>query len=117
VGHLNAHGTSTAINDATEARAFCALQGVEFSEIPVTSTKGITGHMLGAAGAIEAIVCALSVAQNVVPPTAGFAEADPECPVKVLTEAAHNVKQKVALSNSIGFGGHNATLALAPFAE
>lgn len=117
VGHLNAHGTSTAINDATEARAFCALQGVDFSEIPVTSTKGMTGHMLGAAGAVEAIVAALSVANDLVPPTVGFGEADPECAVTVLTEAKRDYPQKVALSNSIGFGGHNATLAIAPFKE
>lgn len=117
VGHLNAHGTSTAINDATEAAAFCALQGVDFSEIPVTSTKGMTGHMLGAAGAIEAIVTALSVANDLVPPTVGFSEADPECAVTVLTEAKRDYPQKVAISNSIGFGGHNATLAIAPYKE
>lgn len=115
VGHLNAHGTSTSINDKTEAQAFCALQDVGFSEIPVTSTKGMTGHMLGAAGAIEAIVTALSVRDDVIPPTAGFATPDPECPVTVLSEARRNVEQKVALSNSIGFGGHNATLAISPF--
>lgn len=117
VGHLNAHGTSTGLNDATEARAFCKLQGVDFSEIPVTSTKGVTGHMLGAAGAVEAIVCALSLANDLVPPTAGFATPDPECAVTVLTEARRSYPQKVALSNSIGFGGHNATLALAPYKE
>ena len=71
--------------------------------------------MLGAAGAVEAIVCALSLANDLVPPTAGFAEADPECPVEVLTEARRGYPQTVALSNSIGFGGHNATLALAPY--
>lgn len=117
VGHLNAHGTSTAINDQTESRAFCDLQGVDFSEIPVTSTKGMTGHMLGAAGAIEAIVTALSVANDLIPPTTGFAEADPECAVTVLKEARRDTPQKVALSNSIGFGGHNATLAIAPYKE
>ncbi len=115
IGHLNAHGTSTKINDETEAKAFCALQGVERSNIPVTSTKGMTGHMLGAAGAIEAIVTALSVANDLVPPTVGFAEADSECPVTVLTEVRRDVPQKVALSNSIGFGGHNASLAIAPY--
>lgn len=117
VGHLNAHGTSTAINDSTEARAFCMLQGVDFSEIPVTSTKGMTGHMLGAAGAVEAIVTAMSVANDLVPPTVGFEEADPECAVTVFKEAKRDYPQKVALSNSIGFGGHNATLAIAPFKE
>ena len=117
IGHLNAHGTSTQANDSTEAKAFCLLQGVEESDIPVTSTKGMTGHMLGAAGAIEAIVTALSVANDVVPPTVGFEEADPECKVTVLKEARRDYPQKVALSNSIGFGGHNATLAIAPYKE
>ena len=117
IGHLNAHGTSTQANDSTEAKAFCELQGVEFSEIPVTSTKGMTGHMLGAAGAVEAIVAALSVANDLVPPTVGFQEADPECKVTVYKEARRDYPQKVALSNSIGFGGHNATLAIAPYKE
>lgn len=117
IGHLNAHGTSTAINDRTEAQALCDLLGVEFSEIPVTSTKGMTGHMLGAAGAVEAIVTALSVKEELVPPTVGFQEADPECPVTVYKEAMRNVPQKVAISNSIGFGGHNATLAIAPYSK
>ena len=83
----------------------------------MTSVKGTTGHTLGAAGAIEAIVCALSVMNDCVPPTAGFAEADPECPVSVVTEAKTGYPQKVALSNSLGFGGHNASLALSPFCE
>lgn len=117
MGHLNAHGTSTGLNDATEASALEVLMEGDASNVPVTSTKGITGHMLGAAGAIEAIVCALSVANDLVPPTAGFSEPDPECAVEVLTEARRNYPQKVALSNSIGFGGHNATLAIAPFKE
>ena len=81
----------------------------------MTSIKGTTGHTLGAAGAVEAIVCALSVARDCVPPTAGFAEADPECAVNVVTEALTDVPQKVALSNSLGFGGHNATLAFSPY--
>jgi 3-oxoacyl-[acyl-carrier-protein] synthase II len=81
----------------------------------VTSIKGTTGHTLGAAGAVEAIVCALSVARDCVPPTTGFAEADPECAVNVVTEALTDVPQKVALSNSLGFGGHNATLAFSPY--
>ena len=116
LGHLNAHGTGTPANDATESKALLALCGEEAgSRIPVTSVKGTTGHTLGAAGAIEAIVTALSVMNNCVPPTAGFAEADPECPVSVVTEAKTGYPQKVALSNSLGFGGHNASLALSPY--
>ncbi|MSA61715.1 beta-ketoacyl-ACP synthase II [Gordonibacter pamelaeae] len=118
LGHLNAHGTGTPANDATESKALLALCGEEAGRaVPVTSVKGTTGHTLGAAGAIEAIVCALSVMNDCVPPTAGFAEADPECPVSVVTEAKTGYPQKVALSNSLGFGGHNASLALSPFCE
>ncbi len=75
------------------------------------------GHMLGAAGAIEAIVSALSANRGIVPPTAGYAEKDPECDVFVPTAALTDRPQKVVLSNSLGFGGHNATLAISPFAE
>lgn len=115
IGHLNAHGTATPINDRTESQALCKMVGEEYPDIPVYSVKGSTGHMLGAAGAIEAIVCALSVANSLVPPTVGFRDPDPECPVVVLKEAKTNYPQKVALSNSLGFGGHNACLAFSPF--
>ena len=116
LGHVNAHGTSTHANDATEAQALLKLAGDELGrQIPVVSVKGSTGHTLGAAGAVEAVVTALSVANECVPPTTGFAEPDPECPVNVLTQAKTNYPQKVALSNSLGFGGHNAVLAISPF--
>lgn len=116
IGHLNAHGTGTPANDATESHALLSLLGDEAGRaLPVVSVKGSVGHTLGAAGAVEAIVCALSVANDCVPPTAGFAEADPDCPVNVLTEPLEGLKQKVALSNSLGFGGHNAVLAISPF--
>ena len=118
IGHLNAHGTGTPANDSTESHALIALVGEEAgSRIPVTSVKGSLGHTLGAAGALEAIVTALSVANDCVPPTCGFAEADPDCPVAVVQEAISGRKQKVALSNSLGFGGHNACLAISPFGE
>ena len=115
LGHLNAHGTGTPANDATESRALADLCGDAAPEVPVTSIKGAVGHTLGAAGALEAIVTALSVANDCVPPTCGFAEPDPECPVNVVTEARYGYPQKVALSNSLGFGGHNACLAVSPF--
>lgn len=117
IGHLNAHGTATPVNDKTESAAWNTLLGDRASEVPVTSIKGCVGHMLGAAGAVEAIIAALSVSRSVIPPTAGFAEPDPECPVLVPTAAMVNCEQKVVLSNSLGFGGHNATLALSPFVE
>ncbi|MCI8425479.1 MAG: beta-ketoacyl-ACP synthase II, partial [Adlercreutzia sp.] len=117
LGHLNAHGTGTPANDATESKALAALTGEEAPAVPVTSIKGATGHMLGAAGAVEAIVCALSVARDTVPPTAGFAEPAEDCPVAVVTEAKTDYPQKVALSTSLGFGGHNAALAFSPYKE
>lgn len=115
IGHVNAHGTGTPANDKTEAKALYDLVPERAQEIPVTSVKGSLGHTLGAAGAIEAIVCALSVARDMVPPTAGFAQADPECAVNVVTEPIKDLPQKVALSNSLGFGGHNACLAFSPY--
>ncbi len=116
LGHVNAHGTGTPANDKTEAHAVQQLCGPEKgAAVPVTSIKGAIGHTLGAAGALEAIVCALSVARDTVPPTTGFAEADEECAVNVVTEPLTGVRQKVALSNSLGFGGHNACLAFSPY--
>lgn len=115
VGHLNAHGTSTKANDAMEAAALAALVGAD-ANVPVTSVKGTVGHMMGAAGAIEAIVCALSAANGAVSPTVGTREVDPACPVNVVTGSLLRTgPQTVALSNSLGFGGHNASLAIAPF--
>lgn len=117
VGSLNAHGTATPVNDRTESAAWNALLGERAKEVPVTSTKGAIGHTLGATGALEAIVAALSASRDIVPPTAGFKEPDPECPVYIPAQALTNYKQKVVLSNSLGFGGHNATLAISPFEE
>lgn len=114
LGHMNAHGTSTQANDKAEAAALIGLCGAG-TEVPVVSVKGAIGHMLGGAGAVEAIVCARSVAESIVPATTGFSQADPECAVRVLTEPMRACVQKVALSNSLGFGGHNASLAIAPY--
>ena len=98
VGHLNAHGTSTHANDATESAALRVLLGEKGREVPVTSIKGTVGHTLGAAGALEAIVCALSVSESVVPPTVGTTQVDPECGVNVVTgRALEGCEQKVAL--------------------
>ncbi|MEF9840989.1 MAG: beta-ketoacyl-ACP synthase II [Raoultibacter sp.] len=115
LGHLNAHGTSTSVNDKTESAALLGLCGDAGATVPVVSVKGAIGHTLGAAGALEAIVCALSVARDVVPATVGFAVSDPECGVRVLTEPLRDYPQRVALSTSLGFGGHNAALAIAPY--
>ena len=116
LGHLNAHGTGTSANDKTESAALLRLCGQENGrKIPVTSVKGALGHMLGAAGAVEAIATVLSVSQSCVPPTCGFDQPDDQTNVNVAQRLLMNVPQKVALSNSLGFGGHNACLAISPY--
>jgi 3-oxoacyl-[acyl-carrier-protein] synthase II len=111
VGHVNAHGTSTPLNDLAEARALHAVFGDDVP--PVTSVKGYLGHSLGAAGAIEAVVSVLSVADAVIPPTAGTVNVDPEVGLDVVLGAPRPLERRVVLSNSFGFGGHNGTLVVA----
>ena len=115
VVHVNAHGTSTPLNDAAEASALRAVLGDADGRVtaPVTSIKGVTGHSLGAAGAIEAVAVALSIEHATLPPTAGTTDVDPELGLDVVL-AARNWSPGPVLSNSFGFGGHNATLLLAP---
>jgi 3-oxoacyl-[acyl-carrier-protein] synthase II len=107
---VNAHGTSTPLNDFAEAKALHAIfpAGVP----PVTSVKGYLGHSLGAAGAIEAVVSVLSVADAVIPPTAGTTEIDPAVELDVVLGAPRPLERRVVLSNSFGFGGHNGTLVI-----
>ncbi|MDU7217327.1 MAG: beta-ketoacyl-ACP synthase II, partial [Dialister sp.] len=99
VDYINAHGTSTHLNDLNETSAIKALLGKHAYEIPVNSTKSMTGHLLGAAGAIEAVVCALSIENNKVHPTINLKERDPECDLDYVTEGARDVKINVAMSN------------------
>jgi 3-oxoacyl-[acyl-carrier-protein] synthase II len=109
VDHVNAHGTSTPLNDVTEARALRRTLG----ERPlVTSTKGVTGHALAAAGSIEAGLTALALRHGVVPPTANLTDLDPAVDLTVVAGTATTVSLDVALSTSLGFGGHNAALVL-----
>jgi 3-oxoacyl-(acyl-carrier-protein) synthase len=91
------------------------LAGDAGSKIPITSIKGCTGHMLGGTGAVEAVVCARSVERGIVPATVGCYNPDPALDVNVVRETLTDAPQKVALSNSLGFGGHNAVLAFAPY--
>ena len=113
VGHINAHGTSTPLNDMAEARAMEKVFGTPGPL--VTSTKGITGHALGAAGALEAVALALSLQKALIPPTAGYATHDPEMPpVNLVTGDATPWEPAPALSNSFGFGGHNGTIVMGP---
>ncbi len=110
VGYINAHGTATPTNDRVETRAIHQLMGDLAQQVAVSSTKSMTGHMLGAAGAYEAAVCLMALEAQRVPGTLGYRVADPECDLDYVTEGARDLNFKVALSNSLGFGGHNATL-------
>jgi 3-oxoacyl-[acyl-carrier-protein] synthase II len=112
VQYVNAHGTSTPLNDSNEARGICAVFGEHAEGLSVSSTKSATGHMLGAAGAMEFIVCAKAIEEQVVPPTINFRNPDPEIVVDITPNEPRRREIDVALSNSSGFGGHNATLAL-----
>lgn len=108
VGYCNAHGTSTKLNDATEAKAFLEVFGP--APPPVSSTKSMIGHLLGAAGAVEAAACVLTIQHNIMHPSINYETPDPECPVNLVANTAREAKVDSALSNSLGFGGHNATL-------
>jgi 3-oxoacyl-[acyl-carrier-protein] synthase II len=111
VGYLNAHGTGTPLNDAAEARAIQHWAGAHAARLSVSSTKSSVGHLLGAAGAVEAVVCLMVLREQWLPPQQGVETVDPACPFP-LVRAAREAKVDIALSNSFGFGGANATLAL-----
>jgi 3-oxoacyl-[acyl-carrier-protein] synthase II len=112
VGHINAHGTSTPLNDLAEARAITKVFGDPGPL--VTSTKGVTGHGLAAAGAIEAVAAVLTIDRATIPPTAGYAEPDPEITIPIVQGEPLPWKPAAVLSNSFGFGGHNGCLVLLP---
>ncbi len=112
IDHINAHGTSTPLNDAAESRAIRAVFGEHADAIAVTSTKGVTGHLLGAAGGVEAAFAVLSIRDQVVPPTAGLLERDPEIDLDVVAGSARTSAVNAVLSNSFGFGGQNASLVI-----
>ena len=117
VQYINAHGTSTPANDLNETRAIKAVFGEHAARVNVSSTKSATGHMLGAAGAVEFVACTLAVRDGVVPPTINYQTPDPECDLDYTPNAAVRREVEVALSNSFGFGGHNVTLAVRRFVD
>jgi 3-oxoacyl-[acyl-carrier-protein] synthase II len=111
--YINAHGTSTPLNDKTETNAIkLALGEEEARKAYISSTKSMTGHMLGAAGAIELVASALAVKHGIVPPTINYKEVDPECDLNYVPNQAVEVDITMAASNSLGFGGHNACVVL-----
>ncbi|HEX6492130.1 MAG TPA: beta-ketoacyl-ACP synthase II [Candidatus Dormibacteraeota bacterium] len=113
VGYINAHGTSTPLNDVAETRAFKAVFGESAPRIPISSSKSMTGHLLGAAGAFEAMVSILAMYDHYLPPTINLDEPDPECDLDYVPNVGRKADPTLAISTSFGFGGHNACLAFA----
>jgi 3-oxoacyl-[acyl-carrier-protein] synthase II len=113
VGYINAHGTSTPLGDASETRVIKRAVGEDLARtIPISSTKGATGHCLGASGAVEAIFCTLALRDGVLPPTINYETPDPDCDLDYIPNQARRADIDVAVSNSFGFGGHNASIVL-----
>lgn len=112
IGHVNAHGTSTPLNDSAEARALRAALGAHLDHVAVTSTKGVTGHLLGAAGAVEAIFSIMALNEGLVPPTANLTTQDPDIDLDVVSGAPRELAFDAVLSTSMGFGGQNAALVI-----
>ena len=115
ITYINAHGTSTPLNDRFETMAIKSVFGEEAYTIPISSTKSMTGHLLGASGAVEAAVCALSIADSVITPTINLEFPDPDCDLDYTPNQSRRSPVKTALSNSFGFGGHNASLVFQAF--
>ena len=110
VDYINAHGTSTPQNDATETQAIKTVFGDHAYKVAISSTKGVTGHLLGAAGGVEAVASVLALSTGTVPPTANLVNPDPECDLDYVPRVARVTNPRIAVSNAFGFGGTNATL-------
>lgn len=112
LGYINAHGTGTPLNDQSETRAIKAAFGEKAYQIPISSTKSMTGHMMGATGALEVIFCIQAIREGILPPTIHYQTPDPECDLDYIPNQAREKKIDLAISNAFGFGGHNSVLAI-----
>ena len=117
IDYVNAHGTSTPLNDKMETVAIKAVFGQDAYKVPVSSTKSMTGHLIGGAGAIEAAACIMALQDGIIPPTINLDNPDPECDLDYVPNAARRKPVNIALSNSFGFGGHNSTLIFKKYCE
>jgi len=115
VEYINAHGTSTYFNDMLETQAIKNVFGKDAKNVSISSTKSMTGHLLGAAGAIEAITCINSLNNSIIPPTINYNNPDPECDLNYTPNEAINKEVNISMSNSFGFGGHNSVVIFKKF--
>ena len=117
IDYINAHGTSTQLNDKSETAAIKTVFGEQAYRIPISSTKSMTGHLLGASGALEAVICTQTLLNQTIPPTINYENPDPECDLDYVPNIARPAVVRRVMSNSFGFGGHNATIILSQYAE
>jgi 3-oxoacyl-[acyl-carrier-protein] synthase II len=117
IDYINAHGTSTPLNDAMETRAIKTVFGDYAYRVPISSTKSMLGHLIGCAGAAETLVCILSIMNGIIPPTINYDHPDPDCDLDYVPNVARKAEVNIALSNSFGFGGHNSVLILRRYTE
>jgi 3-oxoacyl-[acyl-carrier-protein] synthase II len=117
VDYINAHGTSTHLNDKSETNAIKTLFGAQAYKTPISSTKSMTGHLLGASGALEGVICSMAIIDKTLPPTINYETPDPDCDLDYVPNQPRKAEPRNVMSNSFGFGGHNATLVLSRFTK